>query len=417
MDVVRLDLVPTLLLDLAVIVCVAQILGALARRLGQPPVIGEIVGGIALGPTLFGGAITRTLFPAGVRPALAALAGVGVAVFMFLMGLELDHELLRGQRRIAITVSLGAIALPFTLGVLLALYLFSRYHTGSKAVFVLFLATAMSVTAFPVLARILTDKGLIHTPLGGLALACAALDDVLAWGLLTLVVALNGTGHDHWRTLLVLPYAAFMLWGVRPLLRRLAVRLRATTPLMRAVILILVAAGLLLSAGATGWMGLQTFSGAFLFGVVMPRPQTSGLFESAQRWTGRVCSFLLLPVFFMTAGLKVNLSTVDLAAAGQLALILLVAVGGKMGGTYLGARISGVRNRHSLVLATLMDTRGLTELIVLSVGLQLGLLNARLDSLMVVMAVFTTALTGILLRFVYRGQPSPDPHISLPVPT
>jgi Kef-type K+ transport system membrane component KefB len=149
----------------------------------------------------------------------------------------------------------------------------------------------------------------------------------------------------------------------------------------------------------------------------MPRPQTSGLFESAQRWTGRVCSFLLLPVFFMTAGLKVNLSTVDLAAAGQLALILLVAVGGKMGGTYLGARISGVRNRHSLVLATLMDTRGLTELIVLSVGLQLGLLNARLDSLMVVMAVFTTALTGILLRFVYRGQPSPDPHISLPVPT
>lgn len=183
-----------LLLGLAVIVGVARLLGALARRLRQPAVIGEILGGILLGPTLFDGEITSFLFPADVRPSLTTLANVGVCVFMFLVGLEFNRGLLRGQGRIAVSVSLSAVVLPFALGALLALHLVADHPTGDRLAFVLFLGTAMSVTAFPVLARILTDKGLIDTPIGGLALAAAAVDDVLAWSMLAAVAALAGAG-------------------------------------------------------------------------------------------------------------------------------------------------------------------------------------------------------------------------------
>jgi len=409
-------LVATLLLDLAVIVVVARLLGVLARRLGQPAVIGEILGGILLGPTLFGGAITTALFPAAVRPSLQALASVGVCVFMFLVGLELDRNLLRGQSRIATSVSVSAIVLPFTLGALLALYLAGNHPTGHRLAFVLFLGTAMSITAFPVLARILADKGLIRTPIGGLALACAAVDDVLAWSLLAVVAALAGGGAHPWRALLAVPFAAVMLYVVRPLLARLAARRadgraagradgrRLTGLLAGAGVLVAVSAGLLLSAEATGWMGLHAIFGAFLFGVVMPREGAAALRERALPLIERVCWILLLPVFFMVAGLKVDLSAVDATALGELGLILLVAIGGKLAGAFLGARVNGVRTRHSAVLAILINTRGLTELIVLTVGLQLGVLDPALYSLMVVMALVTTAMTGVLLRLVYPPQ-------------
>ncbi len=397
-------MVPALILDLAVIVALAWVLGALARRLGQPAVIGEILGGILLGPTLFGGAITTNLFPAGVRPPLATLANVGVCVFMFLVGLELDRNLLRGQARIATTVSLSAVVLPFALGAVLALYLVDIHPTGHRLAFVLFLGTAMSVTAFPVLARILTDRGLLHTPIGGLALACAAVGDVLAWSMLAVVVALAGAGHDSWRILLVLPYVAAMLWVVRPLLARLAVRYPLTGRLAGAGALFAMVVGLLLSAGATDRMGLHAIFGAFLFGFIMPREGAGSLRERALRWLGRACSVLLLPVFFMVAGLKVDLSSVDGTDLGELGLILLVAVGGKFVGAFLGTRANGAGLRHSAVLAVLLNARGLTELIVLTVGLQLGVLDPRLFSLMVVMALVTTTMTGVLLCLVYPPE-------------
>jgi Kef-type K+ transport system membrane component KefB len=410
------NLVATLILDLAVIVGLARLLGALARRLGQPAVIGEILGGILLGPTLFNGAITTALFPTDVRPYLTTLASVGVCVFMFLVGLELNRNPLRGQVRIATTVSLSTILVPFGLGALLALYLIDNHQTGHRLGFVLFLGTAMSVTAFPVLARILTDKGLIYTPIGGLALACAAVGDVLAWSLLAVVAALvvDG-GGDPWRVVLVVPYAAFMFGVVRHLARLAARRTtsgHATTAgrrpgaglLSGAGVLVAVSVGLLLSARATEWMGLHAIFGAFLFGVAMPRGGATALREHALPWIGRVCSILLLPVFFMVAGLTVDLSTVDLTALGELALIMLVAVGGKFGGGLLGARVSGMRWRQSAVLAILLNARGLTELIVLAVGLQLAVLDPDLYSLMVVMALVTTAMTGVLLRFVYPDE-------------
>lgn len=403
-DAVRLDVVATMLLALMVIVVSARVLGALAGRLGQPAVIGEIVGGVLLGPTLFGGAITSTIFPTDVRPALETLADVGVCVFMFLVGLHLDRTLLRGQARIVSTVSLAAIALPFGLGALLALHLVGNHPTGHRLAFVLFLGTAMSITAFPVLARILTDKGLVDTPIGGLALACAAVGDVLAWSLLAVVAALADGGADPWRVLLVVPFAALMVKVVRPLLARLAARRTARGRLAGASVLACVAVGLLLSAQATDRMGLHAIFGAFLFGVVMPREGASALRDQALPWIERVSNTLFLPIFFMVAGLQVDLSSMDGTALGELALILLVAIGSKFAGAFLGARLNGVRHRHSAVLAILINTRGLTELVVLTVGLQRGVLDDALYSLMVVMALVTTAMTGVLLRLVYPEE-------------
>lgn len=398
-----------LLVDLVVIAGLARILGLLARRLGQPPVIGEILGGILLGPTLFGGALTRALFPAELQPWLTMLANVGVAIFMFLVGVELDRNLLRGQGRIASGVALCAIFLPFALGAVLAFYLLGHHPSTKQPAFVLFLGTAMAITAFPVLARILTDRGLLTTPIGALALACASIDDILAWSLLAVVTALAGAVGGLWQVLLVVPYAAVLLLVVRPLLVRPAARAETAgwtkRPVSRRVgaagVLVIVAAGLWLSGEATQWMGLHLIFGAFLFGVAMPRDQGVRLRAWTERWVGRICSVLLLPIFFMVAGTSVDLSKVDGTALLDLGVILLVAIGGKGIGAFAGARLSGVRTRHSAVLAILLNTRGLTELIALTVGLQLHVIDTGLYSLMVVMALVTTAMTGVLLRVVY----------------
>jgi Kef-type K+ transport system membrane component KefB len=401
---VRLDVVALLALDLAVIVGVAQLLGGLARVLGQPRVIGEILGGILLGPTLLHGAITRALFPAEVRPSLATLANIGVCVFMFLVGLHLNHRLLRGQGRIASAVSVGAMLVPFGLGALLGFRLAAGHQTGDRTAFVLFMGAAMAVTAFPVLARILTDKGLLDTPIGGLALACAAVGDVLAWALLAVVAALAGGGDHPWRVLLVVPFALVLMRVVRPLLARLAARHAMTGWAAGAGGLAAVTVATLLAAEATQWMGLHYIFGAFLLGTVVPREGAVAVRKRALPWIERICTYLLLPVFFMVAGLEVDLSGMNLAGVGELTLILLVAVGGKFGGAYLAARLTGVPPRHSAVLGILINTRGLTELIVLTVGLQLGVLDAALYSLMVVMALVTTAMTGVLLRLVYPPE-------------
>jgi Kef-type K+ transport system membrane component KefB len=395
---VGFDAVPALLLCLVVIVVVARLLGRLARRLGQPAVIGEILGGILLGPTLLDGAVTRTLFPAETRPALAAIADVGVCVFMFLIGLHVDRGLLRGQARLASTVALAAVALPFGLGALLALHLHGNHPTDHKLAFVLFLGTAMSVTAFPVLARILTDRGLLDTPIGGLALACAAVGDVLAWTLLAVVVALADGGADPWRVALVVPFAAVLLRLVKPRLARLAEWRGEGGRLTGAGMLAAAGAGLFLSAAATEWMGLHAIFGAFLFGIAMPR-------QEAPAWLARLTAVLLLPVVFMVAGLGVDLSRLDLTALGELGLILLVAIGGKVGGVLGAARLSGVRWRPASTLAILVNTRGLTELVVLTVGLQLAVIDQGLYSLMVMMALVTTALAGVLLPLVQPASP------------
>ncbi|MDG9720186.1 cation:proton antiporter [Streptomyces sp. DH24] len=409
----------SLLFGLAAIVLLARVLGALARRLNQPAVIGEVLAGIALGPTLFHGAVSDALFPGDIRPLLSALAAVGVVVFMFLVGLEWDAGMIRGSGSLAATVSFSSIVLPFGLGMALALYLMDDYGTSDETGFMLFMGIAMSITAFPVLARILTDRGMTRTPLGVVALACASIDDVLAWSLLAAVVAVSGSaGPEQWRILLAVPYLLGMLFVVRPLLRRYVARrphLQLTPTLFASVLI-----GLLLSAAVTEWVGLHYIFGAFLFGVILPRTGTEQFRNDMQ---GRLCHLtgtLLLPVFFLVAGLKVDLSGLDAAGLGALGLILLVAVGGKFLGAFGAARLNRMPVRQSAALATLMNTRGLTELIVLNVGLQLGFLGRDLYSLMVVMAVVTTAMAGPLLsRLMNHGQDhdAPRPNSVAETPT
>ncbi|MEU9607611.1 cation:proton antiporter [Streptomyces sp. NPDC048057] len=416
--------VAILLADLALIVVVAQLAGRAARALGQPPVLGEIVGGILAGPTLFDGAVAETLFPFDVRPSLSALANLGLVLFMFIVGLEFDFGRLRGSGRIATVTAFGATVVPFGLGCLLALHLAGDHQTTSRLSFVLFIGVAMSVTAFPVLARILDDRNMTRTAMGALALSAAAVCDLAVWTTLSFVQAMvAGDDAGHWRVTLIVPFALFLVFCVRPLLRKVLTapgkeapgegrsgrgrstegrssesRLaegRSLTATGRAVLL----TGLLGSAALTQWMGLHFVFGAFLFGLVVPRIRRSGHRKEMMRDT-RFAIDLLLPVYFVVAGLSVDLSGVRLPELGTLALIMLVAVVGKFGGAWIAARTQGLPPRDSAVLATLMNTRGLTELVALSVGLQAGILNAELYSLLVVMAVVTTGAAGPLLAWL-----------------
>jgi Kef-type K+ transport system membrane component KefB len=386
-----------LLLDLALILVVTRALGAVATRIGQPAVIGEVLGGILLGPTLFHG----TLFPADVRPFLSALASVGVALFMFVVGMELDQRLIKGKLRIAVSVSAGSLVLPLGLGMLLALYLAPRHtFSGDRLGFVLFMGAAMSVTAFPVLARILTDRNLHRTTIGSLALASAAIGDVLAWSLLAVVVAMV-SGTLHWQLIFAPPYLILMFTVVRPLLRRLAT-VHDTDGTRSRTSLALVLTGLLASGALTEWFGLHYIFGAFLFGVVMPR--SSILREDILAPIEQISMTFLLPIFFVVAGLSVNLSTIGTVGLTELSLILAVAITGKFLGAFLAARLQGVPTRPAAILGTLMNTRGLTELVILTVGLQLHVLDPNLYSLMVIMALVTTAMAGPLLHFLQSGQ-------------
>lgn len=391
--------VQLLFLDLAIILSLAHLMAGLAVRLGQPAVIGEIVGGILLGPTLLGGFVD-SVFPAAVRPLLTGTANLGVAFFMFTVGLEIEGRHLRHRGRLTSAVALGSTLVPFFLGMLMALFVLGGHSDGRRATFVVFVGLSVSVTAFPVLARILTDLGLSGTALGGIALASAALVDVVAWTGLAGVQAV-AAGGDHWRLLLAVPYVLCVVFVVRPLLDLLVLDgRRRGRPGPHVVIAVLV--GVLLSAAATEAMGLHFIFGAFIFGLVVPKgPSTRAFQAEITDHVGRITA-LLLPVYFMVAGLGVDLRGFGPTQVGELAVIMLVAMAGKFGGTYLAGRLLHLRPRPASALAALMNTRGLTELVILGVGRQLGLLDGSLYSLMVVMAVLTTGMTGPLLMWIYR---------------
>lgn len=403
------DQIVQLLVALAVIAALAHAAGALCRRFGQPPVVGEVLVGVALGPGILGGAVSNVLLPSEIRPFLTALANIGVALFMFTVGAEVNARLLRPHRLIAATVAASSIVLPFALGATLALWLVGHHPAANRLGFVLFMGAAMAVTAFPVLARILTDRGMQATWLGTVALACAAIDDVLAWTLLAGVLAVVGTaGRAAWLLLLFVPYLLVMATVVRPALRRfLVTRPRGADRERRALAVTLV--GLLASAAFTEWIGLHLIFGAFLFGAVMPRAPGGPTRTISERLV-HVNGALLLPIFFVVAGLRVDLSGVAGRDLLDLGLILVAAVGGKFLGAYGAARLSGMRGRPATALAVLVNTRGLTELIILTVGLECGVLDGKLYSSMVVMALVTTAMTGPLLQLLYpahRGGPVP----------
>lgn len=403
------------LLDIALILILARLLGTVARRLGQPPVIGEILAGVLLGPTLFSGKITTHLFlvenPMKGKPPidltgswLTAIATMGLVLFMFIVGYEVDRSLFKGREQVAAAVSLGSIAVPMVGGTFLGLWLVDRHHdiTTEHLPSALFIGAAMSVTAFPVLARILTDRGLHRTRIGGLAIASAAVDDIAAWSLLAVVVTIVGSEgtDDTWHILLAPVYLLIMALVVRPLLRRVNDRFIAVGRLTPDMLGIVVAL-LTLSAFSTEWLNVHYIFGAFIMGACMPRETGAALREAILERLEQLSVLVLLPVFFVVSGAKVDLSSIGASGVGELLAILGVAIGGKFLGAYLGARSAGVAGRQAGALATLMNTRGLTELVILNVGLGLGVLDQQLFSLMVVMALVTTAMTGPMLRFIY----------------
>src|SRR3954452_11332411 len=407
------EIIPLVFLDIAIVVVAARLMGRLFRRLRQPAVVGEIVAGVVLGPSLLGllpGDLDRVLFPTDVRPYLNVIAQLGLVLFMFVVGLEVDMALIRRHRRTATTVSLASIALPFGLGVLLAGGLYGTHdvvggRTMPPLAFALFLGVAMSITAFPVLARILTERGIHRLPLGVLALACAAIDDIVAWSLLALVVAvavggtLGGVGTIVGLTAV---YAAVMLLVVRPLLRRLVTGFCAQgrlTPDALAVVLV----GVLVSTFATEEIGVHAIFGAFVFGAVLPRDEPGLIREVLQR-IEQVSVLLLLPVFFVVAGLQVDVGGIGARGLVELVAILAVAIGGKFLGAAAAARLSGVRHRQAVALGVVMNARGLTEMVSLQVGARLGVLDQQLFTLMVVMALVTTVMTEPLLRRIYSDR-------------
>lgn len=400
--------------DIAVILLVGAVLGRLVRHLRQPPVVGEIIAGIALGPSLLGllpGNPSAFIFPAEARPYLSAVAQVGLLVFMFGIGWEFEKGLLTGRGRATGAVSVGSIALPFGLGIGLATLLYAHHavvrgHHTSFAAFALFIGAAMSITAFPVLARMLTERGLLRTRAGALALASAAINDVLAWCLLALasaIVTAGGAPGDLAQIgVLSAIYVAIMTLVARPLLARLTRRLvHDRVPPLYVIVLI---AGLFLSSYATTWIGIHGIFGAFAFGFIMPREPIGALAEGV-RGPLRGISMVLLPVFFIVTGLNVNVSALSGGGLLDLGAVVLVACVGKIVGAAVPGRLTGMPWREAATLGLLMNTRGLTELIIINAGVGLGVLDAQLFTMMVLMALVTTALAA---PFLPTGPASHD---------
>ncbi|MFV2176050.1 cation:proton antiporter [Actinomadura sp. LOL_016] len=395
-----------LFVGISVVLLTGLLFGRIARSVRQPIVIGEIAAGIVLGPSVLGllpGDLTQRVFPTDVRPLLSAVSQVGLVLFMFLVGWEFEKRLVKGNVGMAASISLTSVALTFGLGVACASVLYDDHDTVagqhvSFVAFAAFMGTALSVTAFPVLARILSDHGLTETKVGTLALASAAVDDVLAWFLLAYVSALVTSGGDPTDLATIVlrsaVYIALMFLVVRPLLNRLMWRF-AGKELWRSL-LALLCAGALMSAFATTWIGIHAIFGAFLFGFVTPREPAHLLAQHIRDPLEHI-SLVLLPAFFIVTGLGVDISALTGAQYAELGLILLVACTGKVVGALAPARLAGMPWREAGTLGLLMNTRGLTELIILNAAVGLGVLDDRLFTMMVIMALVTTAMAGPLL--------------------
>jgi Kef-type K+ transport system membrane component KefB len=397
------------LLALVAVIALGSLLARLFRRLGQPPVIGEVVAGLLLGPSLIGPALSARIIAPAALPVLEVIAGLGVSLFMFLVGVELDLGLLRRQAPAAVAISQASIVLPFGLGAALALGLYPGLAGEAVPLghFALFLGVAMAVTAFPVLARILRDGGLAGTALGTLALGAAAVGDATAWGLLALVVAL--TQADVGRMLpMLLGLAAFLglVAAVGPALGRWAGRWQGER--LRLETLAGVLALALVAALATERLGLHALFGAFVVGLVIPAG--SDMAHALTRQAEAVVATVLLPAFFALTGVRTDLDL--LSGPGDwltCLLIVAVATAGKFGGAYGAGRLTGLGHREAAILGTLMNTRGLVELIVLNVGLHLGILSPRLFAMMVMMALVTTLATGPIVQRLMQPAASPQP--------
>jgi len=395
------------LVEVLIVIGLSRLVGLGCRWIKQPLVIGEIIAGIMLGPSLLGlvaPGVAAALFPAEAVPFLNVLSQVGLIFFMFLIGLELNPKYLSGQLEVAILISHVSILVPFSLGTILAVLLYPLVSNASVSftAFSLFLGAAMSITAFPVLARIITENNLQGTRLGTLALTCAAVDDVTAWCVLALAIAVAHTNTitGALPTILYsLLYIAFMVTVGRWFLKRLATYYERKGRLSQ-IVLAWIYMGVVASALITEVIGIHLIFGAFLLGAVMPKNE--GLVREVAQKTEDFVLIFLLPVFFAYSGLRTQIGLLNRPDLWLLcAAVVGVAIIGKYVGTYIAARVSGIENREASALGWLMNTRGLTELIVLNIGLSLGVISPLLFTMLVIMALVTTFMTSPLLEWTY----------------
>jgi Kef-type K+ transport system membrane component KefB len=399
-----------ILLQLVIISIVVQLFGQLSKRIGQQWVIGEILAGLALGPSLLGAlwpGLEGRLFPTGALPTLQTLGDIGLVLYMFSLGTRLDTQLMLRHSRSAIVVSLSSTLLPLIMGASLAFFLYPGF-AGSKAnlvSFILLVGTAMAITAFPVLARLLAEKHMLDTKIGTLALTCAAIGDAVAWCLLALVVGIINSNSLTAGTLtvgLTLLFVGFMLLVVRPVLAYIDLR-NPSKQLILALSIIL----LLLAAYTTNAIGIHPVFGAFLIGVILPRRT---VFIEQARSMDQINNVLFLPLFFIYSGLRTQIGLLSAPSLWLICLLVLaVACAGKICGGMFSLRWMGESWREAFGLGVLMNTRGLVELIALNIGLDLGVLSPALFAMLVIMALVTTMMASpLLLLLGYRQGSQQD---------
>jgi len=397
---------PVLLLQIAVIVLFTRLVGFFFKKIGQPAVIGEIVAGILLGPSLLGWLFPGAsgfIFPQSSLDNLQFLSQVGLILFMFVIGLEVDFGFIRRQAFEAVIISHASIIIPYALGMGLSYFFYAEYAPAgvSFLAFALFMGIAMSITAFPVLARVLQERGITRTKLGQLSLTCAASDDVTAWCILALLVAIIHAGSSvsaFYTIALVLAFVTFMLVIIRPVLqsayRHYQARNIASSIVMPAVFIVL-----LLSAYMTEGIGIHALFGAFLAGVIMPQDHVFR--KSVLEKIEDVSKVLFLPLFFAYTGLRTQIGLLNESSLWiSFIWILVVAVAGKFGGSVLAAKAVGQNWKDSLSIGALMNTRGLMELVALNIGYDLGILTPKIFAMMVLMALITTFMTNPALNLI-----------------
>lgn len=388
-----------ILLQLIVILLIAQLFGYLSQRIGQQWVIGEIVAGLVLGPSLLGllwPGLWHFVFPANSLPTLQSFGDIGLILYLFSLGSRLDIQLMARQSRGAILVSASGILLPLALGITLGYFLYPGF-AGQNATlfpFVLLIGTSMSVTAFPVLARLLTERNLLGTRVGVLALSCASIDDVIAWCLLAIITSIISSSSFVFALLplgAIVLHVLAMFFVVRPLLNALVKRTQSKQILLAASFVVL-----LLSAYVTNAIGIHPIFGAFLAGIILPR---NVVFTAQIRALDQINALLFLPLYFVYSGLKTQIGLIHGMNLWIICLVILfIACACKILGGLLGVRAIGGSWRNALTLGVLMNTRGLVELIFLNIGYDMGVISSTLFSMLVIMALVTTMMTPVLLR-------------------
>jgi Kef-type K+ transport system membrane component KefB len=392
-----------LLLQIITILFVSKLFGSIVSKFRQPSVVGEMLAGIFLGPSIMGFIspnFSAFLFPAISLGNLQFLSQIGLVFFMFIIGMELDVEKLKSNAHNALVISHASIIFPYFLGVLVSYFLYEQFAPAnvSYLAFALFTGIAVSITAFPVLARILQERGLTKSSLGAIALACAAINDVTAWCILATVIAIVKAGNIASALLTIMLAVVFVLlmfYAVRPWIKKVSSKY-SDSKILNKTIVVIAFFVLLVSAYITETIGIHALFGAFLAGMTMP--EKANIKEQLMEKIGDVSILLLLPLFFAYTGLRTQIGLLNegylWATCG---LVIFIAVLGKFGGSAFAAKLTGQSWNDSFSIGALMNSRGLMELIVLNIGYDLGILSPALFAIMVIMALITTFMTGPLL--------------------